>query len=192
MDRRHLLRVLGVTATAAGLSPGQLAALIAPGARRRSESAFFTAEQRERVAALSELIIPETDTPGAVEAGVVDFIELIVSEWMRPEEREGFMRGLAHVDEHTEALTGVRFAYAGEATQTAILSGLETEGRVLMERDQDATTPFFQHFRSLVLSGYYTSEIGMKQELLWQEIPGRFDGCADLTEITRQTVEGGP
>ena len=191
MDRRHLLQILGVTATAAGFSPDQLAALVDPGVRRRPGSAFFNAEQREAVAALSEAIIPETDTPGAVEAGVVDFIEMIVSEWMRPDERERLMRGLAHMDEHTEALTGVRFAYADEVTQTAILSGLETEGRVLMDGDEDAPTPFFHHFRSLVLSGYYTSEIGMKQELLWQEIPGRFDGCADLTEVTRQTVEGG-
>jgi CubicO group peptidase (beta-lactamase class C family) len=191
MDRRHLLQILGMTATAAGLSPGQLAALMAPGARRHAGSAFFTTEQREAVAALSETIIPETDTPGAVEAGVVDFVELIVSEWMRPDERERFMRGLAHVDEHTEALTGVRFAHAGEATQTAVLSGLEAEGRVIMERDGDAPAPFFHHLRSLVLSGYYTSEIGMKQELLWQEIPGRFDGCVDLSEVTRQTVESG-
>ena len=192
MDRRHLLQILGVTATVAGLSPSQLAALIAPGERRRPGSAFFTAEQREAVAALSEAIIPETDTPGAVEAGVVDFIEMIVSEWMRPDEREHLMRGLAHVDEHPEALTGVRFAHSGQATQTAILSGFEAEGRALMEEgDEDTPTPFFHSFRSLVLSGYYTSEIGMKQELLWQEIPGRFDGCADLSEVTRQTVEGG-
>ena len=191
MDRRHLLRILGVTAAAAGLSPARLAALIAPGARRRPGSAFFTAEQREAVAAMAEAIIPETDTPGAGEAGVVEFIEMIVSEWMKSDERERFMRGLAHVDEHAEALTGVRFAYAGEPRQTAILSGLETEGRVLRERDEDAPAPFFNQFRGLVLSGYYTSEIGMKEELLWQETPGRFDGCADLAQVTRQTVEGG-
>ncbi len=188
MDRRHLLRILGVTAATAGLSPGQLAALVAPGARRRPESAFFTAEQREAVVALAEAIIPETDTPGAGEAGVVEFIEMIVSEWMRSDERERFMRGLAHVDEHAESLSGVRFAYAGEARQTAILSGLEAEGRVLMESDEDTPTPFFHQFRGLVLSGYYTSEIGMKQELLWQETPGRFEGCVDLADVTRQPV----
>ena len=190
MDRRHLLRILGVTAATAGLSPGQLAALIAPGARRRPESAFFTAEQREAVVALAEAIIPETDTPGAGEAGVVEFIEMIVSEWMRSDERERFMRGLAHVDEHAESLSGVRFAYAGEARQTAILSGLEAEGRVLMESDEDTPTPFFHQFRGLVLSGYYTSEIGMKQELLWQETPGRFEGCVDLADVTRPTLGG--
>ena len=190
MDRRHLLRILGVTAATAGLSPGQLAALIAPGARRRPESAFFTAEQREAVVALAEAIIPETDTPGAGEAGVVEFIEMIVSEWMRSDERERFMRGLAHVDEHAESLSGVRFAYAGEARRTAILSGLEAEGRVLMESDEDTPTPFFHQFRGLVLSGYYTSEIGMKQELLWQETPGRFEGCVDLADVTRPTLGG--
>ena len=190
MDRRHLLRVLGVSAATAGLSPSQLVALIAPGARRSAAAAFFTAEQREAVAALAEAIIPETDTPGAIEAGVVEFIEMIVSEWMRSEGRERFMRGLAHVDEHAEALAGVRFAYAGGARQTAILSGLEAERRVLMEQNEDAPTPFFQQFRGLVLSGYYTSEIGMRQELLWQESPGRFDGCAELAEVTRQSSAG--
>ena len=72
MDRRDLLKVLGVTATTVGLSPDQLSALITQGPRRLIGSAFFTAEQREAVAALSEAIIPETDTPGAVEAGVAD------------------------------------------------------------------------------------------------------------------------
>jgi gluconate 2-dehydrogenase gamma chain len=190
MDRRDLLKVLGVTATTVGLSPDQLSALITQGPRRLIGSAFFTAEQREAVAALSEAIIPETDTPGAVEAGVVDFIEVIAAEWMRSDERERLMRGLSDVDEHTEALTGVRFSYAGEAMQTAILTELEAEGRALMKADDEVPTPFFQHFRSLVLSGYYTSEIGMEQELLWQEIPGRFDGCADLSEVTRQTGDG--
>ena len=116
---------------------------------------------------------------------MTDFIELIVSEWYEPDERERFMRGLAHVDEHTEALTGVRFAYAGESPQTAILSGLETEGRALTELEDDAPTPFFHQLRGLVLSGYYTSEIGMREELLYRPIPGRFDGCVDVTEVTR-------
>ncbi len=190
MDRRHLLRLLGTAAAAAGLSPFQLSALIARGGpRRRTGLAFFTAEQREAVSAIAEAIIPETDTPGANEAGVVEFIEMIVSEWLRPAERERFMRGLAHIDEHTEALTGVRFAHAGEAHQVAVLSGMEAEGRALMERDEDVPTPFFHQVRGLVLSGYYTSEIGMKEELLWQPIPGRFDGCADLSDVIR-TTEG--
>lgn len=135
--------------------------------------------------ALADRIIPDTDTPGAVAAGVVDYAEMIVAEWMDPEERERFMRGLAHLDAHTEALAGVRFAQADEARQVAILTGLEAEGRALLERLPEAPTPFFRQAKGLVLHGYYTSEIGMKEELLFREIPGRFDGCVDVSEVTR-------
>ena len=190
MDRRDLLRMMGATAALAGLSPAKLSALLAPGAPRRTARAFFTAEQREAVDALAEAIIPETDTPGAIEAGVTDFIELIVAEWYEADERERFMRGLAHIDQHSEALTGVRFAYAGEALQTAYLSGLESEGRALMERDEGAPAPFFHQLRSLVLHGYYTSEIGMRDELLFRRIPGSFNGCVDVTEVTKPSVQG--
>ena len=186
MDRRHLLRSLGTAAAAAGLSPSQLSALIARGGpRRRTGLAFFTAEQREAVSAIAEAIIPETDTPGANEAGVVEFIEVIISEWVRPAERERFMRGLAHPDEHAESTTGVRFAYAGQARQTAILKGMEAEGRALRESDPDAEQSFFQQARGLVLHGYYTSEIGMKEELLFVGIPGYYDGFAPISEISR-------
>jgi len=185
MDRRRLLRLLGASAAALGLSPADARALLAPEAPRRASRPFFTEEEREAVTVLADLMIPATDTPGAVEAGVVDYIEMIVSEWMDAGERERFMRGLRHVDTHAEAVAGVRFAGAGEARQVAILSGLETEGRTLAERDPDAPTSFFQQTRALVLHGYYTSEIGMMEELRYRPLPGRFEGCVDVAEVTR-------
>jgi gluconate 2-dehydrogenase gamma chain len=185
MDRRHLLKVLGTTATFVGLSPLELEALLTPGGTRRAGWAFFTEAQREAVTAFSDLIIPTTDTPGAVEAGVVEYIELIVSEWYHDEERERFMRGLAHLDDHAESTTGVRFAYSGEARQTAMLRGMEAGGRALEQADPDAEQSFFRQAKSLVLHGYYTSEIGMKEELLFVGIPGYYDGYASIAEITR-------
>jgi len=151
---------------------------------------LFTAEQREAVEAMAEAIIPATDTPGASEAGVTDFIEVIVAEWYDAEQREHFMRGLTHLDEHSEALTGVRFPYAGTETQTAILTGLEAEGSAISEAPSDAPTPFFHQFRGLVLYGYYNSEVGMRDELMFRRFPGRFDGCVDVREVTRP-VPGG-
>lgn len=185
MDRRHLIKLLGGTAAFAGLSPLQLEALLVPGGTRRAGMAFFTEAQREAVTAFSDLVIPTTDTPGAVEAGGVEYIELIVSEWYNTEERERFMRGLAHLDEHSESIAGVRFAYAGEARQIAMLTGMEAEGRALMESDPDAAQSFFHQARGLVMHGYYTSEIGMKEEMMFVGLPGRYDGYAPLSEISR-------
>lgn len=192
MDRRHLLRVLGASAAALGLSPFEARALLRPDIPRRPRRAFFTEEQREAVTALADRIIPATDTPGAVDAGVVEYAEMIVSEWMHADERDRFMRGLDHLDRHSVALCGVRFAQAGDARQIAMLTGLEAEGRALRERDADAETPFFQQARALVLHGYYTSEVGMREELLYRPIPGRFDGCVDVAEVTRARPETRP
>ena len=151
---------------------------------------FFTSQQRETIEALSELIIPTTDTPGAITAGVPEFIELIVAEWYDTDDRERFMRGLTEVDERTQALAGVVFAQSGMETQAEIVSALEVESRTTIASEEDAPNPFFQQFRGLVLSGYYSSEIGLREELLYQPIPGRFDGCVDLSEVTRSTSDG--
>jgi hypothetical protein len=189
MDRRQMLRILGTSAATIGLSPIEARALLVPGEPRRASRRFFTDKERETVTVLADVIIPYTDTPGAVEAGVVDYIEMIVSEWLNAEERDRFRRGLRHLDTHAEAVTGTGFADAGEMGQTAILTGLEAEGRALKDRDPDAPTPFFQQTRALVLHGYYTSEIGMREELLYEPFPDRFEGCVKVTEVTRAVPE---
>ncbi len=127
---------------------------------------------------------------------------MVVAEWMTSDEREPFMRGLTELDEHTRARAAVRFANAEESLQVAILEGLEAEGRALGgasvefpemdgEEEDAVSMPFFHSIRALVLHGYYTSEIGMKEELLFREIPGRYDGCVDVSEVTRPVPEGG-
>lgn len=190
MDRRQMLQVMGASAALAGLSPSQLSALFQAGPTRFSPRAFFTEEQRATVDAMAEAIIPATDTPGASEAGVVDFIEVIVSEWYDAEQRDLFMRGLDHVDDHAVALTGSPFPTAAPEAQFAILSGLEAEGDALQAAADGGPTPFFHRFRSLVLYGYYNSEVGMRVELMFRRMPGRYDGCVDVREVTRP-VPGG-
>jgi glucoside 3-dehydrogenase (cytochrome c) hitch-hiker subunit len=185
MDRRHLLKLLGTTAAFAGWTPLELEALLKPGGTQRAQVAFFTDAQREAMTAFCDLIIPTTDTPGSVEIGGVEYIELIVSEWYDDEEQGRFMRGLAHLDEHTQAVAGTPFAQADETRQVAILTGLEAEGRMLTEADPDADESFFHQARGLVLHGYYTSEVGMKDEQMFVERPGFYEGDVPLVEITR-------
>lgn len=195
MDRREALRLLAGSAALAGLTPSQLVALVERGQPRSAPRAFFTREQRAAVDALADAIIPATDTPGALDAGVTDFIEVIVSEWYDAAQRERFMRALAQVDERAVARTGGRFAVAPPESRTAILGRLEEEGAALLRSragsGDGGPPPFFHQLRSLVLHGYYTSEVGMRDELLFRRMPGSYEGCVDVGRVTRPVPGGG-
>ena len=187
MDRRHLLKLLGTATAFAGWTPFELEGLLKAGGTQQAGVAFFTEAQREVVTTLCDLIIPTTDTPGSVATGGVEYIELIVSEWYEEEERDRFMRGLAHLDDHTQTTSGSNFAEAPEGTQVAILKGLEAEGRALAEANPEADEPFFHQARGLVLHGYYTSEVGMKDEQMFVERPTFYEGDVPLVELIRRS-----
>ena len=93
MQRRQALGILGRMAVVPALSHLPLERLYALGRethRRLGESPvlrILDPHQHETVAAVAELIIPETDTPGARAAGVSEFIDLIVAEWYTEEQR---------------------------------------------------------------------------------------------------------
>ncbi len=63
-------------------------------------SSKFAESQRLAVEILCDMIIPTTDTPGAVEAGVSDFVATIVFDWYTESERTAFFDGLQALDEH--------------------------------------------------------------------------------------------
>jgi len=55
---------------------------------------------------LTDLIIPETDTPGAKAALVNEFIDVILTEWAIDAERQNFLQGLAGIDNRARNCLG--------------------------------------------------------------------------------------
>lgn len=201
MRRRDLVRLLGSAAAVpalSGLSPERLLALAldvhartdgreggSPGTEGAAGAAFevMDADQAETVATMAELIIPETNTPGARAAGVAEFIDLIVAEWYDADERERFLEGIAGVDARSRTTFGAPFTALSEEEQVALLRGLDAEVAALRKAAAarlegiDPDAHFFAQMKRLTLYGYYTSEVGVNEELEYVVIPGRFDPC---------------
>jgi hypothetical protein len=190
MERREALRLLG-SAVTLQLIPGELYAVLrAARAEVDSGGALRTlnAKHNATVTRMANMILPETDTPGAGAARVTEFIDLIVTEWYNDEERARFLDGLANVDVASQKSFGKNFVDCSEAQQVKLLTefdrAMAAETAALKSHPRGArmeppvpTRNFFHMFKQLTLTGYFTSEIGAKQALHFQMIPGHYDGC---------------
>jgi hypothetical protein len=123
----------------------------------------FSATQNEMVIALTELIIPQTDTPGAKAVLVNRFIDGVLARAQQAD-RDAFLRGLAWMDTRSVALFKKDFLGASAADQTALLTRVSKGREAAIAADQ-AGADFFQAIKSMTITGYYTTEVGLHQEL---------------------------
>lgn len=185
MNRRELLALAGL------LGAGQLAPeplLAWAGARQQGSSSdleAFNAEQYRLFDALSELILPATDTPGARAAGVAGFADRFLAEWFPEAARESFLEGLDAFEAHCRETQGATFADCDQTAQTAVAEWGQEQA--IARRKGFSSNPqrigdaeFFDVAKWLTLFGYYTSEVGMREELGYRAVPGRWDGCRDV------------
>jgi hypothetical protein len=140
----------------------------------------LTEHQNALVTALAELIIPETDTPGATTAQVNRFVDILLAEWFDGEDREEFLAGLAALDVRSRETFGAAFLNLEEAQQTRLLSELDGEVTALREAGLPTDDHFFGRMKWLTMYGYYTSEVGATEELQQVIIPGRYEPCAPV------------
>jgi hypothetical protein len=191
MKRRDwLATALGALAVPA-LSPDLLSLGRGVHARSRAAAArVLDAQQHETVATIAELIIPQTDTPGARAAGVPQFIDLALAEWLDSDDRQRFLAGLAEVDARSRKAFGHDFTACTPQQQTELLTLLDAEVAALRDAESrgkveaNPSQGFFRTMKRLTLVGYYTSEVGFTSELHNAVIPGRYDGCVLLERGT--------
>lgn len=190
LDRREALKRL--TVLAGGFVSLSTAGGILGGCRVGPSSETFvpqvlTADQNAVVSAMSELIIPTTDTPGAAGARVNEYIDKMLADWYGDDVRDRFLGGLAEVDDRAKQSFGKSFVDGTADEQNGLLSALESERVAWRDasRDDDsrAVPPFFQMMREMTIAGYYTSEIGAAQELNNQIVFARFEGSVPYAEI---------
>jgi hypothetical protein len=212
MQRRDVLRLL--TSTAA-LSVIPLEAMVTMQQARAQIGQFsgvrtMNAHQNETVTTISELIIPQTDTPGARGAKVNEFIDLLLTEWFDAPEKERFLEGLATIDTASRKRFRSDFISCTPAQQKELMKQFDDEAMSFARRQRSPlvvrttsartqkprTTPaidreplhpgeFFYTLKKFTIFGYYTSEIGFSQELGDSIIPPGHDGCAPLKESTK-------
>lgn len=140
--------------------------------------AVFTPAQRALVTALSERVIPTTDTPGAIAAGVPAFIEKLLADWARPSDRVPILAGLDAIEARSLQDHKISAAQATPAQQDALLT-------LAMNDQLPSGRTFFEAFRQLVITGYYTSEIGMTQEREYLPVPGEYNGAFPYSQINK-------
>lgn len=138
----------------------------------------FTPTQHATMTALSERVIPTTDTPGAIAAGVPGYIEKLLADWALPADRVPITAGLDTLEAKSLSDYKVAAARATPAQQDALLTAA-------MNGTVEGGSDFFDKFRQLVITGYYTSEIGMTQEREYLPVPGEYNGAFPYAQVNK-------
>jgi hypothetical protein len=175
MDRRQALRAIGSAAAGAMTSPLWVASLGAVSRQQAHSHAAQTAmagakwtpkvlnaHQNDMVVVLTELIIPETDTPGAKGTNVNRFVDSVLTE-AKSEDRDKFLKGLTWIDERSRALYGNDLTSASTSDRTALLTRLSAEENP--DKEDSIGREFFEVIKGMTIDGYYTTEVGLRKEL---------------------------
>jgi gluconate 2-dehydrogenase subunit 3-like protein len=156
-DRREALKIIGAIGSTCAFPfsadelygqhahPAQAeAALPAP--------RHFAAGDFKTVSRIADLIIPPTDTPGAIAAGVPQYIDMVVGS--SQQHQQTFREGLARIESAARDRFGKAFIELTESQQVELLTPLSI-----------AEDKFFEAIKGMTADGYYTSRIGLTQEL---------------------------
>ena len=181
VSRRTALKTLGAGAGAITLLPWLSdEGLAAFAAVQQSKAApalrALTAPQYATVEALAEAIIPADErSPGAKEARVADYIDLLLSEAEDPVKQQ-WMDGLAALDAESNARFGAPFARLAGADVEALLTDLVRNEQAAQKTVLES---FFSTTKQATIHGYYTSEIGIHKELRYKgnQLLAEFTGC---------------
>lgn len=174
---KQLALACGLVLSANSLSA--LAAFTPPTDLTRSKKTLLNTDQLALVRELGEIIIPTTDTPGAIAAGVHDFINHFAANCASKEEQQGLLAGLKRIDDSAQTRFSKAFVSASKTQQIELLTNMEKAADGFTADDRK----FFKQLKALVTFGYYTSEIGATQELAYLAIPGGYKGNFKFKQI---------
>lgn len=134
---------------------------------------FFTDHELATITVLSDIIIPKDDVSGsASEAGVTDFIEFIAKDM--PQHQTPLRGGLRWLDVESNKRFKNKFIKLSKTQQLNIVDDIAYPFEVKPEYAQGAA--FFSLMRNLTATGFYTSQIGIKDIGFMGNTPNMWEG----------------
>jgi len=191
MNRREALKQAGLVLGFAISAPTLSAVL--QGCKAKPELAFqpqfLNADQAGLVAEVAEIIIPKTDTPGAKDAGVPQFIDVVVKDCYKKEDQDNFLAGLADFDKAAKDSYGDAFLDLDHEQQVEYVTKVHKEALEAAKdpANKDKPRAFVMIMKELTVVGFFTSEPGATQVLQYVAVPGAYHGCISVQEAGGKT-----
>ena len=144
---------------------------------------FFDEAEFTLLDELCEIIIPQTDTPGARGVGVPGALDALIRDWASAEHQGGFRALLKEFDARAVAAGGEALLQLSPQQRIDVIAAYDAE---------HFSKPPYSILKNLVLRLYYSSEIGATQELRYEHVPGAWEPAVKVTPETRAWASPGP
>jgi gluconate 2-dehydrogenase gamma chain len=133
---------------------------------------FYSSDELALVARVSDLIIPQTDTPGALDVNVPGFLDALMAEWADADTQREQHSNLRQLSSQL----GQDFTTVDDVTAENRLSDFDS-------RAFDGRPGQYSEYRALkglITQAYFASEEGALQEQQWVAVPGRWDPSVEI------------
>ena len=187
VQRREILRRAAWLLGGAVSAPAALAILQGCSAKDAAVSGaafkpvFLTGPSHmDMIAEIAEIIIPKTNTSGARDAGVPAFIDSVLAAVYPKDVQDRFTAGLTEFGA-AAAATGRAFLDQEPAQRVAFVK--QSLGQAL--EGERNPKPFILMARELTLLGFFTSEVGITENMEYVAVPTVFHGCVPLSEMKK-------
>ncbi|MFZ4260561.1 gluconate 2-dehydrogenase subunit 3 family protein [Sphingobacterium sp. HJSM2_6] len=176
MNRREALRrvafIVGGTVVGANLF---LEGCTRPATK--DVATLFESEATHVLGELAEAILPKTATPGAKEAGVGEFIPIMVRDCYDEKDQKVFLDGFNGLEERAKKEFSKSFLTLTPEEKLQFVNNYDKESKEYQKnKKEEDPNHFFNLFKQLTLTGFFTSELGMTKALRYVKVPGKYDG----------------
>jgi gluconate 2-dehydrogenase gamma chain len=187
IQRRELLRRAALLLGSAISAPAALAILQGCSAKESAgevtDAALKTlsAAQLAIVAEIAEALIPKTDTSGAKDAGVPAFIDATLAALYPQKDQARFKAGVDEFETMARA-AGKPFLEREAAERADFVKQWLV---VALSKEHGNDKPFILMARELTLLGYFTSKVGITENMEYVPVPTAFHGCVPLSKMNK-------
>lgn len=138
----------------------------------------FTKDDISFLDEVAETILPKTNTPGAKDAQVGEFMTVMVNDCYTEADQKIFHEGMKKLDEASNKLNNASFLKSTPEQRHTLLVNLDKEAKDYQKsKKPDDPNHYFSMMKQLTLMGYFTSKPGATQALRYVAVPGKYEGC---------------
>jgi len=143
--------------------------------RPGSAARFYTSEEYALVTRISDLIIPRTETPGAVDANVPGYMDGLMTDWANNETKNAHRTALRQIKVELDQRASGNFLDASDSAAEQSLVSFDAAAFA-----EDGDTSGYKRVKGYVSQSYFATEDGATEELKWVAFPGRWDPSVEI------------